>query len=162
MCLVRQIYDPASLVQKSNKVRAVLHIFVTATKTLLENIVCDPSNPMALSDLMLIEPLLTLLDVLAKSYRGSRSERLSGMHQSCKELFEKAKIAIESTDLVVMDWDHCLTSGQSQGSESMEDFLRRMDNISSGYDMELDNISPGISRDFAFAVQHQFQESAST
>jgi hypothetical protein len=116
----------------------------------------------ALSDLKLIEPLLTLLGVLAKSSKGRKSERLSGMHRFCMELFERANMAVESTNLANMDWDQCIMSGPSKGRESMEDFLRRMEKIRSGYDVELDSISPGVSRDFAFAVEQQFQESTST
>ncbi|MCJ1434806.1 hypothetical protein MMC27_004176 [Xylographa pallens] len=140
---------------------AVLHIFVTAATTLLNNIVCEPSNAMALSDLKLIEPLLTLLGVLAKSSKGRKSERIGGMHQSCMELFERAHLAVESTNLANMDWDQFIVSELSQERESMEDFLRRMDRISSGYDVELDSIPPGVSRDFAFAVEQQFRESTS-
>ncbi|MCJ1386445.1 hypothetical protein MMC17_009571 [Xylographa soralifera] len=140
---------------------AVLHIFVTAATTLLNHVVCDPSNPLALSDLKLIEPLLTLLGVLAKSSKGRKSERISGMHRSCMELFERANAAIESTNLTDMDWDQFIMSDPSQERESMEDFLRRMENISSGYDVELDSIPPGVSRDFAVAVEQQFRESTS-
>ena len=116
---------------------------------------------MALSDLKLIEPLLTLLGVLAKSSKGRKSERMIGMHRSCMELFERANMAVESTSFANMDWDQYEVSGPSQGGESIEDFLRRMESISSGYDVELHSISPGVSRDFAFAVEQQFQESTS-
>lgn len=158
---MRQTCNITSLEQNINNIRAVLYIFVTAATALLKNIVCDPSNPMALPDLKLIEPLLTLLGVLAKSSNGRKSERISGMHRSCMELLEKANMAVESTNLANMDWDQCSMSGPSQGRENIDDFLRRMEHISSGYDVELDSISPGVSRDFAFAVEHQFQESAS-
>lgn len=70
-------------------------------------------------------------------------------------------MAVESTNLPSMDWDQCIMGRPSQGRESIEDFLCRMENISSGYDVELDSISPGVSRDFAFAVEQQFQESTS-
>lgn len=79
------------------------------------------------------------------------------MHRSCMELFETANMAVESTNAANMDWDQCGMSGPSQGRESIDDFLRRMDKISSGDDVELDSISPGVSRDFAFAVEQQFQ-----
>ena len=113
---------------------------------------------MALSDLALIEPLLTLLDVLAKSYKGRKSKRITVMHESCMDLFDKAKNAVGGTDFLDMDWNQFITSGLSERQESVEEFLQRMDNIDSGYDMGLGSISPGISRDFAFAVEHQFQE----
>ena len=100
---------------------------------------------MALSDLQLIEPLLTLLGVLARSPKGSKSERISEMHRSCMELFERANMAVEGIDLANMDWDQGMTSAPLQGQENVEDFLRRMQDISSGYDVELDSISPGVS-----------------
>lgn len=95
---------------------------------------------MAPSDLKLIEPLLTLLGVRAKSFKGHKSERISEMHRSCKELFERAKKSAESINLAKMDWDQCIMSGPSQRRERMEYFLRGMENISSGYDMELDSV----------------------
>lgn len=116
---------------------------------------------MALSDLKLIEPLLTLLCVLANSSEGRKSERINGMHRSCMELFERADMAVESTNLANMDWDQRIVSGPSQDREPLEDFLRRMENISSGHDVDLDSIPPGVSREFAFAVEQQFQESTS-
>ena len=143
-------------------IRAVLYIFVKAATTLLRNIIRDPSNPMALSDLKLIEPLLTLLGVLAKSSKGRKSGRLNEMRRSCVELFQRANMAVESINLANMDWmdwDQHIMSEQPQKQESLEDFFRSMDSINSGYDVELDTISPGISRDFAFAVEQQFQAS---
>lgn len=134
---------------------------MTAATTLLENIICDPSNPMTLSDLKLVKPLLILLDVLAKSSKGRKSTRLSRMHRSCIELFEKANMAVESTNLALVQWNQGTMSSLSQGKESMEDFLWRVEDVSSGYDIELNSISPGVSRDFAFAVGQQFQESTS-
>ena len=116
---------------------------------------------MALSDLKLIEPLLTLLGVLAKTSEGRKSERISGMHRSCMELFERANVAVESINLANMDWDQSIMGEPSREREPLEDFLRRMENISSGYDLELDSVSLGGSQDFAFAVEQQFQESTS-
>lgn len=157
--MVRQTCNITPLKQNSNDTRAVLYIFVRAARTLLRDIVCDPSNFMALSDLKLVEPLLTLLGVLAKSPKGRKSERISGMHRSCVEMFERANTAVQSANLANMDWDQFIMSAPSQGRESIDDFLQRMDNIGSGYNMELNSISPNVSRDFAFAVEQQFQES---
>ena len=70
-------------------------------------------------------------------------------------------MAIQSLSLVDMDWDQCIMNEPLQGRESIEEFLHRMDNIGSGYDVELDSIAPGGARDFAVAVERQFQESAS-
>lgn len=159
---MRQIQDLTSLEPNSNQIRAVLYIFVTAVTTLLKTIVHDPSNPIALSDLRLIEPLLTLLGVLAKSDKGRQSERIGGMHRSCMELFERANMAVESTNLANMDWDQYITNSPSEGRESIEDFLRRMEAVGSGYNLELDSIPSGASRDLAFSVEEQFYESKST
>jgi hypothetical protein len=143
--------------QNGNNSRAVLHIFVTATTTLLTHTISNPSNPLALADLKLIEPLLTLLGILAKS---SKSDKVGEMYRSCVELFGRARMAVESFNLAGISWDQRRTSGQSEGRESVEDFLRRMENISSGYDMDLSSISPGVSQEFAF--EHQFQKSTFT
>ena len=159
---MRQIQDSISLEPNSNQARAVLYIFVTAATTLLKSIIHDPSNSMALSDLQLIEPLLTLLVVLAKSDKGRQSERIGGMHRSCMELFERANMAVESTNLANMDWDLDMTDSPSQGRESVEDFLRRMEALSSGDNLELDTIPLGASRDLAFSVEEQFHASKST
>ena len=70
-------------------------------------------------------------------------------------------MAVESTNLANMDWDQRIVSGPSQDRETLEGFLRRMENISSGYDVELEAIPPDVSRDFAFAVERQFLESTS-
>jgi hypothetical protein len=158
MYLVRQIFHPNSLECDINYIRAVLHIFVAATNTLLRNILRDPSNPTAQPDLMLIEPLLALLHVLANSRQSRKTERVSGMYQSCIELFEKAKMAIENINLVGTVWNQRITSEPSQGRENVEDFLRRMEKISSGYDMELDPVSEGVPLDFSLAMEQQFQE----
>jgi len=114
---------------------------------------------MALSDLQLIEPLLTLLGVLAQSAKGSKSERISGMHRSCMELFARAHTAVECANLVDVDWDQFMVSEASQERESVEDFLRRMDRISEGNDVGLESIPRGDSRDFAVAMEQQFRES---
>ena len=124
---------------------------------MLKNITCDPSDPMALSDLRLIEPLLTLLGILAKSSTGRKSERISGMYRSCMELFQKAKTAVECTALVNINWNHRMWNGTSPGEESIEEFLRTTGSTSSEYDMELDSIPPDTSRDFAFNVEQQFR-----
>lgn len=159
---MRQIQDSTSLEPNSNQIRAVLYILVTAATTLLKTVVHDPSNPIALSDLQLIEPFLTLLGVLAKSDKGRQSERIGGMHRSCMELFERANIAVESTNLANMNWDLDITNSPSQGRESVEDFLRRMEAVSSVENLELDSIPLGASRDLAFSVEEQFYASKST
>ena len=158
---MRQIKDSTSLEPNSNQIRAVLYIFVTAATTLLKKIVHDPSNPIALSDLQLIEPLLTLLGVLANSDKGRQSERIGGMHRSCMELFERANLAVESTNLANINWDQYIVDSPSEGQESVQDFLRRMEAVSLGSNLELDSIPSGASRDLAFSIEEQFHESMS-
>ena len=116
---------------------------------------------MAMSDLALIEPLLTLLGVLSKSSKGQRSERIRGMHQSCQELFDRANMAVQNANIASVGWEQqYITDGTApQERESIEDFLQRMDNMGSGYEMELDSIPSDVSREFALAVEQQFQES---
>lgn len=153
--MVRQIQDSNSLEPNSNQIRAVLYIFVTAATTLLKTIVHDPANPIALSDLQLIEPFLTLLDVLAKSEKGRQSERIGGMHRSCMELFERANLAVESANLANINWDEYIMNSPSEGQESVEDFRRRVEAVSSGYNLELDSTPSDASRDLAFSVEEQ-------
>jgi hypothetical protein len=97
---------------------------------LLTYTLSNPSNPLALADLKLIEPLLSLLRMLAKS---DMSDEISPIYRSCAELFERAKMAVWEFNPVGMSWDRRGTSAGSGGRESVEDFLRRMESISSGY-----------------------------
>jgi hypothetical protein len=113
---------------------------------------------MGSSDLKLIEPLFTLLSVLAKSSKGSKNERLGAMYRSCMELFEQARVAVKSANASEIRSQQCLMSFPCQETENMEDFLSRMEQASSGYGMGLDSISPEPARDFAYAVEQQFQD----
>lgn len=68
------------------------------------------------------------------------------MYRSSVELFQKAKMAIESSNVALYQ------SGQGQGNfhsppevkkESVEDFLRRMESLSAGYEhFDLNLLSP--------------------
>jgi hypothetical protein len=80
---------------------------------------------LALADLKLIEPLLIIQGTLPRS---GESDKVGEMYRSCVELFEMARIAVESSNLTGIDWDRRGTGRQSEGSESVEDFLRRMEN----------------------------------
>ena len=71
-------------------------------------------------------------------------------------------MAVESINLTNadwMDWDQYMMSEPPQKQESLDDFIRSVDSVDSGYDMELDSIAPETSRDFAIAVDRQFQAS---
>ncbi|KUJ10150.1 uncharacterized protein LY89DRAFT_675629 [Mollisia scopiformis] len=70
----------------------VLHIFVSATKTLLNHLIADPGDALAKSDLQLIDPLLKLLGMLAK---GERSVEVTEMYEECNALFDRATKEVE-------------------------------------------------------------------
>lgn len=110
----------------TNNRRAVLHIFVRATTSLLTQILRSPSEFLALADLKLIKPLLQMLYLLAKS---SNSNVVVQMYRSCMELFEKARIAVRGYSPYGMN-------EQSRGRESLEDFLKRIERISAGDDVD--------------------------
>lgn len=148
--------------QDTNNIRAVLYIFVTAATTLLQDIIYNPSAPTALPDLRLIEPLITLLDTLAQSPKGRQSERLDGMYRPCKELFERAHSAVNSTDLAGVDWDQWITREQSQEREGIEESIWGSGCDAMGYGAQFDAIPGDVSEDFAFSVEQQFHESRST
>lgn len=139
----------------------MLYIFVTAATTLLRDIIDNPSASTALPDLKLIQPLITLLDTLAQSPKGRQSERLGGIYQPCKELFERAQLAIHSTDLESVDWDLWITRGPSQEREGAGESSWDLGHDGMRYGGQLDASPGGVSGDFAFAVEQQFQASTS-
>ena len=155
MCLVSIILIASShqhnqsfwQVWHNNNRRSGLHIFVSATTILLTHTLWNPSNPFASTDLKYIEPLLDLLAVLAKS---GESNNIGETYTSCLGLFERARIAVDSFGLAAPNWDRAQTAVQSGERESVEDFLRRMESISSGYDVDLASMSQNFSREFEF------------
>ncbi|KAF8847095.1 hypothetical protein BDZ45DRAFT_811821 [Acephala macrosclerotiorum] len=104
----------------------VLHIFVSATKTLLNHLISKPWDPLARSDLELIDPLLRLLGMLAN---GERSEEVLGMYTECVGLFERAKASVEEAANQIVPWTQ-----KPAEKESVEDFIRRIERISAGAD----------------------------
>jgi hypothetical protein len=131
-------------ITNSNKNRSVLHIFITAATTLLTHIISNPSNPLAQADLKLLEPLLTLLGILA---RGSKNEKVTEMYQSSMGLFEKATVAVQDCNAEDI-WDQGNTGRESNQKETVEEFLRRMEMIKSGYGEDIDMTYPGDSDEF--------------
>ena len=83
------------------------------------------------------------------------------MHRSCMELFEKANMAVESANIANMHWDQYMIDFPSQERESVDDFLQRMEAVSSGSNLELDSLPSGASRELAFSVEEQFYASTS-
>ena len=117
-----------------NNYRSVLHIFVTATKTLLTHTISNPSNAQAQADLELLEPLLTLMGMLAAS---GESHKVGEIYQSCVEMFNMARTAVLNASLPDISPNQTRIIGRARGEESMQDFLRRMENIREGYDGDM-------------------------
>jgi hypothetical protein len=111
---------------------------------LLTHIISNPSNPLAQADLKLLEPLLTLLGILA---RGSKNEKVTEMYQSSIGLFEKATVAVQDCNAEDI-WDQGNTGRESNQKETVEEFLRRMEMIKSGYGEDIDMTYPGDSDEF--------------
>lgn len=120
----------------------VLHIFVSATKTLLEHLLKEPGDPLAREDFQLIDPMLRLLGMLAKS---EQNEDVTQMYNDCLDLFERANEAVGSYESRVGAWvvgvedevggvGFVDVQGIRQEKESVEDFIRRIESISAGYD----------------------------
>lgn len=102
-----------------------------ATATLLTYTISNPLHPLAFADLELIKPLLTLLGILAQS---TENDKVGEMYQSCSQLLQRAMMAVESFSFAGTTVGDYRTGGQSTGRESVEEFLQRMEIISSGYD----------------------------
>ena len=115
--------------------RAVLHVFVSATTTLLNYLIADPRDPLAHSDLKLIEPLLGLLGELSKT--NDENQNTAGpMYRSCTELFERARAAVESADVEEIFVDPkslgSINGGGRREKESVEDFIKRIESYAAG------------------------------
>lgn len=135
MYLVRAILV---FIHVTEKCRVVLHIFVSATTTLLASIIADPTSAFATSDLTLIQPILRLLGALAKQ---RKSKEIIAMYSRCSELWKEATRALwlSGQEMDVWDGDVDKLLGQNnvqhQGKkESLEDFIKRIERISQGDD----------------------------
>ena len=131
----------------SNVTRAVFPIYVTASTTLLTYTLSKPTNKSATMDLQLSQTLLRLLVTLSRISEGKREE-LTDMYHSSVELFQKAKTAIESSNIVVHQKNpepgHSQRVLADEGQkENVEDFLMRMENIGAGYEnFDVNLLSP--------------------
>lgn len=103
-------------------------MFVQATTTLLENILSDPTQRRAPSDLKLIEPLLILLGSLTKD---NKNEEVVAMYQNCGAMFEKTREMVRNA---AGNGEQRRLSEKGAGSESLAEFLRRIDSVSAGLD----------------------------
>jgi hypothetical protein len=115
--------------------RVVLHVFVSATTTLLNHLITDPRDPLAHSDLKHIEPLLGLLGELSKT--NDENQNTAGpMYRSCTELFERAQVAVESVDVeeIFVDPESLgsIDGGGRREKESVEDFIKRIESYAAG------------------------------
>jgi hypothetical protein len=127
--------------------RVILHLFVQATTTLLENILSDPTHRRATSDLKLIEPLLVLLCALAQD---GKSPEVSSMYEKIREMFERtrqrvllANSPVSGNDelggglgITERSWIGKGMEGEGGRNESLEAFLRRIECVSAGLDEE--------------------------
>lgn len=126
----------------------VLHIFVSATNTLLTLIRSDPMHGLAQADLQIIEPLLSLLGLL--SMQG-KSVEVEAMYESCRTAWERARRMVweargrglpenwQGKSLVSSPGMGVVGSGMRepamigtkvvQERESLEDFIRRIESI---------------------------------
>jgi hypothetical protein len=113
---------------------------VSASTTLLRHARSYPLNPLASADLKLVEPLITVVSSLWKS---SNCDELGEIYRSFSELFEKAKKAVGAFNHASpgMNLDRGISKTQYGARESVEDFLRRMEYISSGYDVPADGLT---------------------
>jgi hypothetical protein len=91
-----------------------------------------------------------LLAVLAKS---GESNNIGETYTSCLELFERARFSVDTLGLADLSWEPPQMSAPSGERESVEDFLRRMESISSGYDVDLAAMSQNFSQEFEFVPQ---------
>lgn len=110
----------------------MLHIFVSATHILLENIIADPTHRRVRTDLKLIEPLLKLLGALANE---GHHEDVNEMHQNCEQLYERTKKLVQTSSRVIAG-STTSSNGTGNERESVEDFLRRIESFTAGYDDE--------------------------
>lgn len=112
-------------------VRGVLHIFLSATTILLTHTLSHPSHPFALADLKLVDPLLALVSDFSQS---DESNEFLDIHRSYKNLYDRATLGVNQFHISShAGWQGPVASGQqAQGRESVEDFLKRIERISSG------------------------------
>jgi hypothetical protein len=99
---------------------------------------------------MLLEPFLTLLALLA---RNGENDKIGEIYQSSIKLFGRARMAVNNFNVGGSAWDRGRASGKANGKESVEDFLQRMHNIRSGYDVDVSLISPDDSQDFDASIK---------
>lgn len=78
-----------------------------------------------------MEPLLTLMGMLAAS---GESHKVGEIYLSCVEMFNMAKTAVLNASLANISANQTRSIVRPGVEESMQDFLRRMEDIRSGSD----------------------------
>lgn len=101
MCLVSE--DVPFDFEKTTKAaihRILLHPFFAAVEVLLHNVIRHPASPQAASDLHIVVPFLHLLEILAGEKRQcSRSEEAEKLYRLCNELNNRAREAVERSNM---------------------------------------------------------------
>ena len=134
---------------------------------LLENILAAPTHRRAHADLKLIEPLLLLLSALAND---AKNEEVVSMYRSCGQMFEKTREVVERAS-ATRDEGALVRAGNGynerseeghiakQGEqESLEEFLRRIEGVSAGYDDndEMHGFQPEFQGDMGLGVSFPY------
>jgi predicted CopG family antitoxin len=120
----------------------ILHVFVSATNLLLENILSNPTQRRAPSDLKLIEPLLGLLFALAKD---GKNDEVVSMYQTCGEMFEKTSRVVQEARDSGEEQRKLVEMGKQGEKESLDEFIRRIESVSGGYDVDEEVVMQGMS-----------------
>ena len=113
--------------------RLLVHFFVSAISTLIENILVSPSHPLAKSDLQLIQPLLVLLEFLAQK---GNSDDVVRMQKYVEDAAKRAREAMERADHErSLESEKSLypmrmVKRKSGEKESVEEFIQRIECIS--------------------------------
>jgi hypothetical protein len=123
-----------------NKTRVIFHMFVAAATTLLENIISNPTHRRAQSDLKLIEPLLALLSALAKD---GKNEEVATMYLNCGQIFDKTSQIVQNANGAEKEERRKIVGKQNE-KESLEEFIRRIESVSAGYEDEDDTVMQGV------------------
>jgi len=115
----------------------LLHTFVSASTTLLSEILHNPGHPLVKDDFRIVFPLLKLLKKLEKDGRNLDVAR---MVEFLEALWGNAKKAVERLSCNMKGGIYFedvregfgISESSGSGKESLEDFIRRIELISAG------------------------------
>lgn len=81
----------------------ILHPFFAAAIAILENAIRYPQFPHSRSDVILVEPFMELLDILAEDEtRCSKSDEAKRMRQCCRDLHAQAKRDVSRVSFTIV------------------------------------------------------------